>query len=427
MENNPSDIQLIEKYLNGELDARAMHKLERRAQDDPFLMEALEGYDFIKADQQDNLKALHTRLEARTSNKVRRMTPWVWSAVAASVVGFAVVLGLLYKSHAPEELSPVAQNQAPAAKADDTTAVVTDKQAEKVVSQPNAHSVAFQKPKAFVIRKKVSGTSTNAPVAIQDLAIAQNDQLKKVPPVSALEEMVGSDIVAAKRQDTILGGNYVVINRNPSSPTVVSSKAKGADMTTRPGKATDNNPSALASAGLPANIMAGAVIDRKDALPLQDGAGKAPAQASEAGQVYASGYSSPAAKKNAGLTTNNGFLSTKSFRQQDSSSQYNSSSVLREVTVIDAKKALNAHPAIGWDKYNKYLQQNAVSTNRTEGIVEVKATINTNGSIAAVSITRGLNIAADAKAISLIQKGPAWIGNAQGKVEEVKIRVTFHK
>jgi len=37
--------QQIRKYLNGELDARAMHQLEKEAQNDPFLMEALEGYE----------------------------------------------------------------------------------------------------------------------------------------------------------------------------------------------------------------------------------------------------------------------------------------------------------------------------------------------------------------------------------------------
>ena len=36
-----NDILQIRKYLNGELNARAMHQLERRAQDDPFLMDAM--------------------------------------------------------------------------------------------------------------------------------------------------------------------------------------------------------------------------------------------------------------------------------------------------------------------------------------------------------------------------------------------------
>jgi len=49
-----TDILLIRKYLNGELDARAMHELERRSLDDPFLMEAMQGYEQTEGDQKSN-------------------------------------------------------------------------------------------------------------------------------------------------------------------------------------------------------------------------------------------------------------------------------------------------------------------------------------------------------------------------------------
>ena len=39
------DILQIRKYLNGELNTRAMHELERRALDDPFLADSLEGFE----------------------------------------------------------------------------------------------------------------------------------------------------------------------------------------------------------------------------------------------------------------------------------------------------------------------------------------------------------------------------------------------
>ena len=43
MSKHRDDIMQIKKYLAGQLDARAMHQLERRALDDPFLADALEG------------------------------------------------------------------------------------------------------------------------------------------------------------------------------------------------------------------------------------------------------------------------------------------------------------------------------------------------------------------------------------------------
>ena len=57
-----TDILLISKYLNGELNTKAMHRLERRAQDDPFLMDALEGYDRAADDQKAQLDELGSML-----------------------------------------------------------------------------------------------------------------------------------------------------------------------------------------------------------------------------------------------------------------------------------------------------------------------------------------------------------------------------
>ena len=55
MSNKKADISQIRKYLNGELNATAMHQLEQDALDDPFLMDALEGYEVNGKDQQANL------------------------------------------------------------------------------------------------------------------------------------------------------------------------------------------------------------------------------------------------------------------------------------------------------------------------------------------------------------------------------------
>ena len=71
------DIIQIRKYLNGELNARAMHELERRALDDPFLADALEGFEHAPPDQEGNLAELTDRLRQRTEKTVRKMVPWV--------------------------------------------------------------------------------------------------------------------------------------------------------------------------------------------------------------------------------------------------------------------------------------------------------------------------------------------------------------
>lgn len=88
------NISQIDQYLKGKLDARAMHKLERQAQDDPFLMDALQGYEQSGKDQQANLAELSERLAKRTAPaKHRSIILWRILPLAASVL---VMLGLGY-------------------------------------------------------------------------------------------------------------------------------------------------------------------------------------------------------------------------------------------------------------------------------------------------------------------------------------------
>lgn len=83
--------QQIRKYLAGELDARAMHELERRAQDDPFLMDALEGYQNIPVDENTGIIELNSRLQQRTAKKEARIISWRTMGIAASIL---ILLGL---------------------------------------------------------------------------------------------------------------------------------------------------------------------------------------------------------------------------------------------------------------------------------------------------------------------------------------------
>jgi hypothetical protein len=50
VKNNKADISLIRKYLRGELDPRAMYELERQAQDDPIVMDMINGVEHSQED-----------------------------------------------------------------------------------------------------------------------------------------------------------------------------------------------------------------------------------------------------------------------------------------------------------------------------------------------------------------------------------------
>jgi TonB family protein len=79
----------IEKYHKGLLSPKEMNELEKAALDDPFLAEALEGYEATATNISSDLSELKKKLEERVSDgKVISMAPnsLKWWKVAAAVV-----------------------------------------------------------------------------------------------------------------------------------------------------------------------------------------------------------------------------------------------------------------------------------------------------------------------------------------------------
>ncbi len=103
MSTNKPNIQQIQQYLRGELDAKAMHQLEREAQDDPFLMEALEGFESRGSDQQPNVGQLKERLAQYGAPSTKRVMPlWRALTIAASLL-IAISAGILILRPKPQE------------------------------------------------------------------------------------------------------------------------------------------------------------------------------------------------------------------------------------------------------------------------------------------------------------------------------------
>jgi TonB family protein len=414
-----------------------MHRLEREAQDDPFLMDALEGYGHTKGDQQDNLAALQQQLQDRTAAKTRRMIPWTVIATAASVIGFAVIIGVLHKGNQsqPKESAKVAMTQPAKIATPDTAAILENKKAVPAILDTPQINMAYNQPKpvkkfAPVIR--ADRDKYNALVTADEADKKSAYGFKSLPDSSsATEDKIIMGYMAAKRQDTILGGGTVATTNNAAALTALNSNVKGTSKTIRPGKPSDAY--TLSTAGIPANIVSGVVLSRLDGLPLPGASVKVVGK-SIGTQTDANGkFTLQNVKKDEALAI--GFIGynskTLDLKGTDSLKIEldESASSLSEVVVTQVKKAkaAKARPHAGWDALKKYLKEGAVSTDGKEGTVELAFTVNANGSIANINVTKSLSPAADAKATSLIKDGPTWSGNTNGKPEEVKVKVEFHK
>ena len=83
----------IEKYLRGELSPEARHALERKALDDPFLSDALDGAASVSpAELTADLKTLEDSLKDRIGQRKVKVVPmWSWVArIAAGVMLVAI-------------------------------------------------------------------------------------------------------------------------------------------------------------------------------------------------------------------------------------------------------------------------------------------------------------------------------------------------
>lgn len=95
MKNNKPDISLIARYLNGELDERAMYQLERQAQEDPAVMDLLIGMEASKnQDDQIDFSTIDQMISNRIQeNKSTKMLSWKSWIVAASLLFISALTG----------------------------------------------------------------------------------------------------------------------------------------------------------------------------------------------------------------------------------------------------------------------------------------------------------------------------------------------
>ncbi|MFD1257188.1 TonB family protein [Mucilaginibacter terrae] len=155
MSTNKNDILQIRKYLNGELDAHAMHELERQALDDPFLMDALEGYGQAGRNQQPHLNELQNRLQQRVTPAKKRLTLWPVMGIAASVVLFLSVGGWwLLNYRAPA-------NKPDGMPADKTEVVVRPLVTDTNKLQPQINDVTVRQSGTPVAKSKPSADWAN--------------------------------------------------------------------------------------------------------------------------------------------------------------------------------------------------------------------------------------------------------------------------
>jgi TonB family protein len=425
-----TDIILIRKYLNGELDTRAMHQLEKRAQDDPFLMDAIEGYEKAGSDQQPNLDELAGRLQQRIARGERRIIPFKFIAAAASILAVLTISGLwLYRSR-PEKtkiaqvtpaeikIKPVLPPQSGTAK---PNAVKPD---EMAALKPGRRPVHLKK--SAVVYNKITAAPSPVIVADQIASISDKSKAKEQKDTVPLNEVIVMGYTNQKKKDVTASVTTV----SPGVERLLQGRAAGVMIR---GTGTNN-------VQVPKKTIKGQIVGKDDGLPIVGATVRV--QGTNASAVTdANGMFNLSADSNKSklIVAYIGYTARQvNIRQRDSLNTIAlepANAALAEVVVTgytnpaatDNTAVMNAHPRAGWSSFKKYLKQNAVSPDGKTGVVKLSFDVDRAGAINNMFILKSLSPAADQKAIELVKSGQGWAGSSTGKPEKVKVRVKFIK
>ncbi|WP_231458708.1 carboxypeptidase-like regulatory domain-containing protein [Pedobacter sp. Leaf132] len=445
MNNDWLDIDVLEDYLDGKLDAKAMHFVERQALEDPFVAEALEGLKHSPKRKQ-NISILQKQLYDRISEKPIKRKMWGittqrLSIAATATVAFIAVSILFFMRETNRKNAEIASRKSNGVLVDvapkSDLAITKPKEAEKPITE--AASTAFI-DKAIVDAKsgdlaengKVPSTSKNAMIvaaaadnvpAKQDRMVdVQNTAIKQAVPVvmgsvapyaekkaKASAEVASSDAIAysggtLSNNALIYSGNVVAQNGLPVSGAVIKIAGTKAITTTNakgyfslPVDSTDKNKEILVKAQ---GFDDKTVTTDPNAIRM----------------ALSGNYS-----------LNEIAVITGSSARRNAIPPAAPKIVLKAVENLDKNAAEANKPVpVSTVNYAQYLESNNKLYNPKgpEQFVVLSFRIKKNGRPANVVVIKSLNKAADAEAKRLILTGPDWVLPKNG-ADKVELSVKF--
>ncbi|WP_199136229.1 carboxypeptidase-like regulatory domain-containing protein [Pedobacter sp. ASV12] len=407
------DIEVLEDYLDGKLDAQKMHQVEKLSLEDPFVAEALAGLSQSPKRAQ-SLSLLQKQLQERIAQKPIEQKRWRLTSqrlsIAAAAAVLFVVASLLFwmrESNNREQLA---------------------KQQPKQVEVNTAPQVATKKTEAPIADATVASEVDKA------LASAKTSSLAKLNPKGkAVAKTAPEDILANKTVAEVSDKNEVSVAAAPPAPMAMQVRALKVDslsnvaVAKREARPLNQTLSGRApGVTFSPDIFSGKVISKIDGLPIP-GADVKVLNTNIRTMTNSKGEFSLRldSSNSQSLTVN--YLG---FNAKEVSTKANKAIIelepadqtLKEVTVnISKAKIAPPTPAESWAKYREYLNSNnklykGAVANR---MVLLSFEVDAKGRPSHIKVVKGLTKAEDDEAIRLVKEGPNWVRHhpSDSKVE----------
>ena len=436
----------IRKYLSGGMTALEMHAIEKAALDDPFLAEAIEGYEIFRGkDFTEHLKRIEAKIagnENTDTAPVVKIAAAAWWRAAAVIFLISSTVIIAYMMVNKNTISDQAL-----AKVETAPNTASAPLAELKADTSDSNSIAANQSDAFKNQSDIQSASP------EKNNTAAADSFIYQPPATAMQEpdlaattsaekvTAGPQQIASLSKEATMKNNQAVADavqqnqalKEAAQPAQqvqgkvagvsVLSKDKDANRTpyTYTGQVlkADNTPLAFASVK---------VINNNSAVAA-DGEGRFTTTSFDTSikvEVSALGFSTGRYTIGQQSNINNALVLNES------------NEALSEVVVTgygvkrkrsSGSAAFTAVPAEGWENYQQYINKNKIMPQDAEaenvhGTVQLTFTVKNDGSVANIKVQQSLFKSCDEEAIRLIKGGPKWKKNTAKKTRG-KISIQF--
>ena len=446
----------IQQYLAGNLSPQQMHAIEKAALDDPFLAEAMEGYEVVK-DIEWNNELVALREEIKSKGAVAKVIPlhksknnrWKIAAAVLIIGSFATFTFILKRNKNEQSGKAYIAQTVPSINDSFTQIEIPSPGSVTQSLNPNASASTEEKnaiPGTLAQVQNVNDKTKNyiiaepgapvlkpaAPVASE--TINSNEKAIVTAPSannSTTDESAEllKDINAEKSKATAKQNNEAEVQA------ILSQKNQGAAIAKKEGLlnnfftaqvvAADNTPLPFTNISIKKDNF-GTYADANGVVRLVSTDSILNVEVKSVGYLPAI------------FTLRNNQVQSKIILHEDEMAFKDKTVILKSGKALTQRSrratlssdtAVNVEPADGWNNYNTYVANNldipeSLLSSNLHGEVELSFDVKANGTISNIKVNKSMGAQYDEAAKRLIQEGPQWKVK-KGKKTSASIKVQF--
>ena len=374
-------------YIRGLRKGKEAHRLEKESMQDPFLADAMDGYNQVEGNHEQRIEKLRMQVSAHSAKK-KNTYAITWSIAACLVIGFGISSYFLFLKKSMTDEVFIAEESVPAKLPEATTpATPTNPATPAAPVTPRAD------------KKEMSASAVIEPM--MEEALEQTAELQEVAATMDTSESASDKKMRMAKVVTIPNSNIIQ------------------------GKVTDEKGEPIIGASVAykgTNIGTITNMNGEFSLVKKEGKKQLTAQFI--------GYDPVEIPVDTSQTMLIAMNENKQTLNEVAVVGYGTNKNKKSTTVVTAKeqadKDMTPQPVIGKRKYQKYLKENLVRPTdekcaQVKGKVVLTFLVNKEGRPLYIKVKESLCESSDKEAIRLIQEGPDWIyGN-----KSVEITVKF--